>query len=312
MKRRDFVKSGLAFGAAVSTGTATAATQFSPLRNVAFTPAEKHDFKLKYAPHFGMFKSHAGEDPLDQLQFMADTGFTALEDNGMMGRTPEMQTKIGEKMANLGMDMGVFVVDKGGNSQNSLSEGKQEYLDIFLDGCRRAVDVAKRVNAKWMTVVPGNFQRNLPIGIQTANVVEALRRGAEILEPHGLVMVLEPLSDTPDLYLRTSDQTYLICKAVNSPSCKILYDIYHMQKNEGHIIRNIDLTWDEIAYFQIGDNPGRKEPTTGEINYKNVFKHIYEKGYRGIMGMEHGNSLPGKEGEQKLINAYVEVDNFNA
>lgn len=311
MKRRDFVKSGLAFGTAVSTGTATAATQFSQLGNSAFSPVEKHDFKLKYAPHFGMFKSHAGDDPLDQLQFMAETGFTALEDNGMMGRTPEMQTKIGEKLANLGMDMGVFVVDKGGNSQNSLTEGKQEYLDIFLDGCRRAVDVAKRVNAKWMTVVPGNFQRNLPIGIQTANVVDALRRGAEIFEPHGLVMVLEPLSDTPDLYLRTSDQTYLICKAVNSPSCKILYDIYHMQKNEGHIIRNIDLTWDEIAYFQIGDNPGRKEPTTGEINYKNVFKHIYEKGYRGIMGMEHGNSMPGKEGEQKLINAYVEVDSFN-
>jgi hydroxypyruvate isomerase len=84
-----------------------------------------------------------------------------------------------------------------------------------------------------------------------------------------------------------------------------------MQKNEGHLIHNIDLTWDEIAYFQIGDNPGRKEPTTGEINYKNVFKHIHEKGYDGIMGMEHGNAYPGKEGEQKLIDAYKEVDSFS-
>ncbi|MDF9797005.1 hydroxypyruvate isomerase [Catalinimonas alkaloidigena] len=315
MKRRDFVKSSIALGSAVTTSAVTpliaANSPIVSYDKSTVSPAEKHDFKLKYAPHFGMFKNHAGDDPIDQLQFMADTGFTALEDNGMMRRTPEMQSKIGEMMSKLEMEMGVFVVDKGGNSQNSLTEGKQEYVDIFLDGCRRAVDVAKRVNAKWMTVVPGNFQRNLPIGIQTANVVEALRRGAEILEPHGLVMVLEPLSDTPDLYLRTSDQTYLICKAVNSPSCKILYDIYHMQKNEGHIIQNIDLTWDEIAYFQIGDNPGRKEPTTGEINYKNVFKHIYDKGYRGIMGMEHGNAMPGKEGEQKLINAYVEVDSFN-
>lgn len=306
MKRRDFVKSGFALGGAAAS---------APLSNFSrkgFSWIEKHDFKMKYAPHFGMFKNSAGEDLIDQLQFMADAGFTALEDNGMMGRTPEMQNKIGKTMSKLGMEMGVFVVDKGGNSQNSLTEGKQEYLDIFLDGCRRAVEVAKRCNAKWMTVVPGNFKRDLPIGIQTANVVEALRRGAEILEPHGLVMVLEPLSDTPDLYLRTSDQTYLICKAVNSPACKILYDVYHMQKNEGHIIRNIDLTWDEIAYFQIGDNPGRKEPTTGEINYKNVFKYIHDKGYTGIMGMEHGNSMPGKEGEQKLINAYVEVDDFQA
>jgi hydroxypyruvate isomerase len=80
-------------------------------------------------------------------------------------------------------------------------------------------------------------------------------------------MVLEPLSDTPDLFLRETAQTYMICKAVNSPSCKILFDIFHMQRNEGHLIPHIDWTWDEIAYFQIGDNPGRNEPTTGEINF---------------------------------------------
>ncbi len=273
-------------------------------------PPEKRSFQMKYAPHFGMFKNHAGEDVIDQLNFMADVGFTALEDNGMMKRTVAMQEKIGQTLGNRNMEMGVFVIDKGGNGANTLAAGKQEYIDIFLDGCRRAVDVAKRCNATWMTVVPGNYQRDIPIGIQTANVIEALRQAADIFEPHGLVMVLEPLSDSPNLFLRYSDQTYLICKGVNSPACKILFDAYHMQKNEGHMIRNIDLTWDEIAYFQIGDNPGRKEPTTGEINYKNVFKFIHEKGYRGIMGMEHGNSMPGKEGEIKLIEAYSQVDNF--
>jgi hydroxypyruvate isomerase len=208
------------------------------------------------------------------------------------------------------MTMGVFVVDKGGNMANTLAAGKPEFIDIFLDGCRRAVDVAKRVNAKWMTVVPGGFERNLPTGIQDANVIDALRRGAEILEPHGLVMVLEALSDSPDLYLRTSEQTYMICKAVNSPACKILYDIYHMQKNEGNLIHNMELAWNEIAYIQIGDNPGRKEPTTGEINYKNVFKYIHKRGYQGVMGMEHGNSIQGLEGEKRLIEAYREVDSF--
>ena len=124
-------------------------------------------------------------------------------------------------------------------------------------------------------------------------------------------MVLEPLSDTPDLFLRNSDQTYMICKAVNSPACKILFDMYHMQRNEGNIINNIDKCWDEIGYFQIGDNPGRNEPTTGEMNYKNIFKHIYGKGYKGILGMEHGKSKPGKEGEQTLIRAYRESDSFS-
>ncbi len=83
-----------------------------------------------------------------------------------------------------------------------------------------------------------------------------------------------------------------------------------MQRTEGHIINNIDKTWNEIAYFQIGDNPGRNEPTTGEMNYKNIFKHIYNKGFRGVMGMEHGNSKPGKEGELALIKAYRESDSF--
>lgn len=307
MKRRSFIKKGAAAASFVTAGL-HGMNALNKKNKKEFM--SKYNFNLKYAPHFGMFKNHAGDDPIDQINFMADQGFTAFEDNGMMGRDISMQTKIANALAKHNMTMGVFVVDKGGNMANTLAAGKKEYIDIFLDGCKRAVEVAKRVNAKWMTVVPGGYQRDLPIGIQDANVIEALRRGAEIFEPHGLTMVLEPLSDSPDLYLQKSDQTYMICKAVNSPSCKILFDIYHLQKTEGHIIRNIDLTWDEIAYFQIGDNPGRKEPTTGEINYKNVFKHIHDKGFKGVLGMEHGNSISGKEGELALIEAYKVSDSF--
>lgn len=313
MKRRDFVKAGVWSGTTVLTSlTAGTLARAAVSSSLPSANTGKHQFNLKYAPHFGMFENHAGKDLIDQLRFMADMGFSALEDNGMMARPPELQEKIGSELSRLGMEMGVFVIDGGDNWKTSLTTGKQEFKDNFLNTCRTAVDVAKRCNAKWMTVVPGFYERNLPVGIQTANVIDVLRRGAEILEPHGLVMVLEPLSDTPDLFLRHSDQTYMICKAVNSPSCKILYDIYHMQRNEGHLIPHIDLSWDEIAYFQIGDNPGRKEPTTGEINYKNVLEHIHKKGYRGIFGMEHGNANPGKEGEQALIEAYVSVDEFKA
>lgn len=314
-QRRDFLK--LALGATGAVLAGTSAVQAATVGNLRSTGvAAKNKFKLDYAPHLGMFENSAGKDPIDQLKFMADQGFTAFEDNGMMGREPAMQEKMGKELDRLGMKMGVFVVDKGGNGQNSLAAGKKEYIDIFLNGCRRAVDTAKRCNAKFMTVVPGDFERNLPIGIQTGHVIDALRRGADILAPAGLAMVLEPLSDTPNLFLRTSDQTYEICRAVNSPACKVLFDIYHMQKNEGHIIPHINWAWDEIGYFQIGDNPGRKEPTTGEINYKNVLKYIYDKAKATnrsfIFGMEHGNSRPGKDGETALINAYIESDSFQA
>jgi len=252
-----------------------------------------------------------GKDFLDQISFAFDKGFRSIEDNGMMGRTPEMQKKIGDLLAKLGMTMGVFVLGfDNWPPKTTLTSGATEWKEKFLKKCNEAVEVAKRCNAKWITVVPGNFYRSISMGLQTAHVIEILRQGCAIIEPHNLIFVLEPLSDTPDLFLRHSDQSYAMCKAVSSPSCKILFDMYHMQRNEGNIINNIDSYYDEIAYFQIGDNPGRNEPTTGEMNYKNIFKHIYQKGYRGVMGMEHGISQKGKEGELGLVRAYRDSDNF--
>jgi hydroxypyruvate isomerase len=305
MQRRKFMQQSLLAGGSLLTASAAMAGDKKEKIWDDNTP-----FHCNYGIHDGMFRNHAGNDFVDQIKFAHGMGFRAIEDNGMMGRTPEQQQKIGDTLAQLGMSMGVFVLDKGGNGKNTLAAGKPEYLEIFLNGCRRAVEVSKRCNGKLTTVVPGDFERNLPIGIQTGNVIDALRRGADILAPHGIVMVLEPLSDTPDLFLRYSDQTYAICKGVNSPVCKILFDMYHMQRNEGNMIRNIDHTYSEISYFQIGDNPGRKEPGTGEMNYKNIFKHIYGKGYRGVLGMEHGTANPGKDGELALIKAYREADSF--
>ena len=304
MKRSEFIKSSVMLGLGAAAGSSALAAGI-PDKN----RAEK-TFNLNYAPHAGMFAAHAGADFIDQIKFMHDQGFRSIEDNGLVKRPVPLQEEIGKTLAKLGMTMGVFVVDKGGNGANTLAAGKQEYIDIFLNGCRQAVEAAKRVNAKWVTVVPGDFERALPIGIQTGNVIEALRRGADILEPHRLIMVLEPLSDTPNLFLRNADQTHMICKGVKSSACKILYDIFHMQRNEGNLITTMEKCWDEIAYIQIGDNPGRKEPGTGEINYRNVFKYIDSKGYKGVLGMEHGNAKPGKEGELALIRAYRDADTF--
>lgn len=269
-------------------------------------------FQLKYAPHLGMFKHSAGDDPIDQLYFMADQGFTAFEDNGMKGREVALQERMASTMKKRGIQMGVFVAHTIYWNRPNLASGDQSYREEFLKEIKESVEVAKRVNATWMTVVPGHLDLRKNIGYQTSNVVEILKQACAILEPHGLVMVLEPLNfrDHPGLFLSESPQAYEICKAVNSPSCKILYDIYHQQITEGNLIPNIEACWEEIAYFQIGDNPGRKEPTTGEINYKNVFKYIHSKGYDGVMGMEHGNSLKGKEGEERVIEAYKEVDQY--
>jgi len=288
----------MAAGAAITVGKMDAITEIGNTKR-----GEK--FKAKYAPHFGMFSNHAKTD-LDQLKFAADEGFHAWEDNGMAGRSVEDQEKLAKAMTDLGITMGVFVVNLGTAWSATLTTGKEDSRKKFLDECRVAVDCAKRVNAKWMTVVPGTISYNMEMGYQTANVIESLRYASEIFEPHGLVMVLEPLNyrDHPSLFLSKMAQGFEICRAVNSPSCKILMDMYHQQIHEGNLIPNMDAAYSEIAYFQIGDNPGRREPLTGEINYQNLFRHIKAKGFTGVLGMEHGNSQGGKEGERKLIDAY--------
>ncbi len=274
-------------------------------------PGMAPPFNLSYAIHDGIFKNHAGPSFSDQIRYAYDQGFRAIEDNGMMDRDPVLQKQIGDTLASLGMHMGVFVLNfDHWPVKTSLTSGDKEWRDKFIKACHEAVEVAKRCHATWITVVPGNYERSLPMEYQTANVLESLRAATAIFEPAGLVMVLEPLSDTPDLFLRHSDQAFMVCTAINSPSCKILFDMYHMQRNEGDLIRNIDRAWSQIGYFQIGDNPGRNEPGTGEMNYRNIFKHIYEKGYKGVLGMEHGNSIKGKEGEDALVKAYREADDF--
>lgn len=303
MQRRTFVKAALTSSAAMGLPLA-AQTQNSGTKKA-------EPFKLKYAPHFGMFKHSAGEDLIDQLKFMADQGFRAFEDNSLSTREVALQEKIGQTLADLNMEMGVFVGNWNARRGDALAKGDPEMRKAFIEDITASIDVAKRVNATWMTIVLGNRHHRLEPDYQTANIVETLKQASEVLEPHGLVMVLEPLNhlhNHPDVFLSKVPHAYLICKAVNSPSCKILFDMYHQQITEGNITQNIDMSYEEVGYFQIGDVPGRKEPTTGEMNYRHLFKYIHDKGYTGILGMEHGNFHPDKEGEAKLIAAYREVD----
>ncbi len=308
--RRQFLNTAFLTGAAAASWSAFAKAS-------ARQAKAARAFRLAYAPHFGMFTQHAGPELkgdaslVAQLEFMASEGFTALEDNNMRTRPVETQERIGQTMARLNMRMGVFVCHEINWNEPTLTTGDAKNREKFLSEVKGSIDVAKRVNAKWMTVVPGYVDRRLHMDFQTANVVQTLRQACAMLEPHGLTMVLEPLNtlrNHPGMFLTGTPQGYLICKAVNSPSCKILFDMYHQQITEGNLIPNINATWDEVAYFQVGDNPGRNEPGTGEVNWRNVFKHIHSKGFKGVVGMEHGNSQRGREGERAVIDAYVAAD----
>ena len=303
MDRRAFVAAGLAAGvAAISSSHA----EDKP----AAKPTGK--FKLKYAPEFGMFEASAGKDPIDQLKFMADQGFSAMFDNNLSQKPPELQEAIAKQCQQLGFAMGPFIACTE-FSRPSLVLKDNKVRESAIAKIKAAIEVSKRTGNKMGIVVPGKYADNQELAYQTANVIDNLKACAEVCEKDGFIMVIESLNNWinhPGMFLSKIPQAYQICRAVNSPSCKIVDDLYHQQITEGNLIPNMDHAWEEIAAFHLGDTPGRNEPTTGEINYRNIFKYIHEKGYQGVLCMEHGKSKPGKEGEQAVIEAYRWCDDI--
>jgi hydroxypyruvate isomerase len=309
--RRNFLKQVTATGAALIAapavfGQASAITGRKAVD--AVTP-----FKLKYAPSLGMFRQNAGQDLVDNIKFCNDQGFRAIFDNGLMRRTPEEAEKIMNELHRLNMDIGPYVLRADSGKQDFVLNS-QEVRDMLKESMKQGVEVSKRTGAKQALIVLGRYDMKLHMDYQTANAIDNLRLCCDIMEPEGITLVLEPLNpyiNHPGLFLQRIPQAYEICRAVNRPSCKILNDIYHQQITEGNLIPNIESSWGEIGAFHCGDNPGRNEPGTGEINYKNVFKYIYSKGYQGTICMEHGISQRGtKEGELACIQAYREADSF--
>jgi len=302
MNRNTFLKSSLLASATLLSGIGRNTSS-------AGTAAAK-PFNLKFSPEFGIFEAASGKDIYDQIRWGKDQGFRAWENTWLMRRPVEEQEKISKLIQQLGMEFGQFVGTM--NFKEATFAGRDKALrEQVLKEVRQSVEIAKRMNTKYIHNVLGMADPKLPWDFQMANAIELLKQVAEIYEPHGIVMVMETMNhkiNHAGMFLHTIPQAYAMAKGVGSPSLKILFDFYHVQIQEGNIIPTLDYAWDEIGYLQIGDSPGRNEPTSGEINFVNVLKHVHDKGYKGFIGMEHGTQKPGKEGALAALAAYRSVD----
>ncbi len=303
LSRRNLLGAGLAAGAAASLVPGMAGGQRRSSNAARFA--------LGYAPHEGSFASRGGR--IEQIAYAADQGFTAWEDNEAATRSVAEQEQMAKALAQRAMTMGVFVASmpKWSKSRPLLGAIDGAEREAFLADIRASLDVAKRLNAKRMTVVTGFMDPKVPVDIQTARVIDVMRRAGDIVAPSGTAMVMEPLNtrtNHPGVYMQTISQGYAVARGANSPAVKVLADLYHEQIQSGNLIPTLDTCWDEIGYIQFGDNPGRNEPSTGEINFKSIVKWLKTKRYTGVIGMEHGNSIAGRAGEDRLIAAYREID----
>ena len=301
MRRRDFVVGAGSTVLAVGAGRALAQEKSG---GDAVSGAEP--FSVLFAPgprHFGGAKNV--DEYLDAIKRAYDFGFRAWEDNRLIERQADLQTKVGALLKEKGMTMGVSVVSTGDGL--SFSEANQEGQDRVIGEYQKAVECAKRVGHKWFTLVPGSRVEGKGLSEQIKGSSDLMQRCCDIFEEAGLVAVVEPLShkmSKKPVLLETFQDGYEFCKVVNRPSCKLLADYYHQQQVGGNLIKATDECWDQIAYVQYGDVPGRKQPGTGEINYVTVTKHLKDKGFTGLIGLEHG--IKGKT--EDLVASYREID----
>jgi len=276
----------------------------TPLTEVA------EPFTMKFSPDFGLFADVAGSDPLDQLRWAYDQGFRAWESTGLKRRNAQEQEAISQLIHKLGMEFGQFVGTVTFSEVTFAGKDLDNRESVIKDAVR-SVEIAKRMGTKTVHNVLGLADPRLSWDFQLANAIELTKRLMDIYQPEGITMVIEPMNhkiDHPGMFLHTVSQAYALVKGVGSSHVKILFDIYHVQIQEGNIIPTLELAWDEVGYFQLGDTPGRNEPGTGEINYKNVLQFIHDRGYRGFAGLEHGTSISGKAGEIATVQAYRQVD----
>jgi hydroxypyruvate isomerase len=160
--------------------------------------------------------------------------------------------------------------------------------DAFLAGLSGLIPAAQRLQCKQIILLSGKRIDGAPAGAQHAAAIEALKRGADVLSKANLVAVIEPIDriENPPIYLDGVSEAFEIVKAVDSPNVRVLYDIYHEQRQYGNLIEKFQQHIDQVGLIHIADVPGRHEPGTGEIDYLNIYRALRKLDYRGTMAME--------------------------
>jgi len=243
----------------------------------------------------------------DRVRSAAALGYKAVESLHWLGRDLEAARAAVDETGCVISAILAESADKAANDQlvlGAMGIAHEDAHGAFLQAVGETLEAAKILRCRTIVVTAGSERFDVPREAQRANIVEALRAALPIIAGSGVRLVLEPLNvlvDHAGYYLTTSHEGAQIIREVDSPQVRLLFDIYHQQITEGNLIRNIRQYINEIGHFHVGDVPGRKEPGTGEINYKNVFAAIAETGYEGYVVFECGLTEPVEVVTKKML-----------
>ena len=159
----------------------------------------------------------------------------------------------------------------------------------FRDGVAAAIRYARALGNKKINCLVGKTPAGFSSEQIHATLVENLRYAANMLMKEDILLLIEPINhfDIPGFHLTGTQQALKLIDDVGCCNLKIQYDIYHMQRMEGELTNTMTQWVDKIGHLQIGDNPHRGEPGTGEINYDYLFKVIENSDYNGWVGCEY-------------------------
>lgn len=243
-----------------------------------------------------------GKKPEEKLESVAAWGLPAYEWLHPKGDFKSIRAKADS----LGLELSC-IVGVGAIAPRQMVDPTDH--DRLEKQFRERIEVAKQLNCKRLIGLTGNERKDVSREEQTEYIIKFLKRIAPIAEDNQVYVVMEalnPLVDHPGYFLTRTDQTMAILNEINSPNILMLFDIYHQQITEGNVIRNISENIKKIGHFHVADNPGRKEPGTGELNYKNIFKAIAETGYNGFVALECGHSTGNYEDTLKATLSCLE------
>lgn len=225
----------------------------------------------------------------ERFQAAKNDGFDAVEFWDWRIRDLDQTRKCAE-------DAGIVI--SGFNGDNDYSLVDPTHKEKYLEALASSVEAAKKIGAKSVTIhsnalgdggVVVNHYDDLSDTVKLCSMYDMLLECAKMAEKEGVNMNLEALNITTDHvgnFLKYTQVGAEICRLINSSRLNVLYDVYHMQLNEGCICDTITNYVDRIGHVHVADAPGRHEPGTGEINYKKVIRHLEACGYQGFVGYE--------------------------
>ena len=241
----------------------------------------------------------------ERFELAKDAGFDYIEfwswKDKNIENINELCVKYNLKVASFSADKEFSLVDSSHN-------------ESYIKFVEESIEIAKILNCKNLIIhsnalgdggIVVNHYSELSDSIKFANMYYVLKCLAPIAEKNNVTLVLEALNTELDhvgnFLAYTKDSAELI-QLVNSEYIKVLYDAYHMQINEGNIIDTLQKYINEIGYIHIADVPGRHEPGTGEINYKNVMNKLRELNYKGVIGFELSPLKSSIEASKEIMN----------